>query len=130
MLRLRRQVNQTFKVPGTETVLEKGVRIFVPVWSIHRDPDFWPNPDLFDPDRFTEENISKRHPFAYLPFGHGPRTCIGMRLGLMMVKVGLVTVLQNLRLSPTEKTPIPVKLDPKTFTLGPQNGMILRVDKV
>lgn len=130
MLSLRRSVYQTFHVPGTATVLEKGVQILVPVWAIHRDPAIWPNPDLFDPDRFTEENISKRHPFAYLPFGHGSRQCIGMRLGMMLVKVGLASVLTNFRLSPTEKTPIPMILDPKNFLLNPIDDVFLQIDEI
>jgi cytochrome P450 family 9 len=49
----------------------------VPVWAIHRNPEYFPDPDKFDPDRFSEENKGKIKPFTYMPFGNGPRNCIG-----------------------------------------------------
>lgn len=49
----------------------------IPVFALHRDPEYYPNPDVFDPDRFTPENKKLRPPCTYLPFGDGPRNCIG-----------------------------------------------------
>lgn len=67
--------------PGEKDfVFEKDQILIVPVIGIHRDPKFYPNPDKFDPDRFSEENKDNIKPFTYYPFGSGPRNCIGERL--------------------------------------------------
>ena len=58
-------------------VLEAGTSIYISVLGIHNDPEYYPNPNIFDPLRFSEENKSQRPHYAYLPFGEGPRTCIG-----------------------------------------------------
>ena len=57
--------------------IEKDDTIFIPVWSLHHDHDYFPNPEKFDPERFSQENRSSIKPFTYLPFGEGPRMCIG-----------------------------------------------------
>lgn len=51
--------------------------IMIHLYDTHRDPNFWPEPDLFDPDRFLPERSKNRHPFAYVPFSAGSRNCIG-----------------------------------------------------
>lgn len=56
---------------------KKGDNIFVPTIGIHRDPEYYPNPDKFYPERFSHENKSKINPMSYLPFGVGARMCIG-----------------------------------------------------
>lgn len=64
-----RKVTKEYKVPDTDIVLKKGINVLANIYGIHRDPDYYPNPDVFDPDRFTQENIAKRHPMAFIPFG-------------------------------------------------------------
>lgn len=71
------------KEPDEETfTIEKGNVVWMPVVGIHRDPKYYPNPDKFDPERFSDENKSSIQPYTYLPFGLGPRSCIGKKLHL------------------------------------------------
>jgi cytochrome P450 len=72
----------------------KGVRVHILTYAIHHDPDVWPDPFKFDPERFSPEEEAKRHPFSYLPFGAGPRQCIGNRYAMMVMKIILVRVLE------------------------------------
>ncbi|XP_046145832.1 cytochrome P450 6A1-like isoform X2 [Osmia bicornis bicornis] len=66
--------NYTFENPKL-TVL-KDAKVWIPLFSIHRDPEVYPYPDKFDPERFSEDAVKVRHPMHYLPFGDGPRNCI------------------------------------------------------
>jgi cytochrome P450 family 6 len=58
-----------YKIPGTELVIPQGVRIEIVTFSIHRDPDYYPDPEKFDPERFTPENVKARNPLTFMPFG-------------------------------------------------------------
>ena len=74
---LQRECTKDFTIPDTKVVIPAGMQVQVPIYGMHMDPEHFPNPGKFDPDRFTEEEKSKRHHYAYLPFGEGPRNCIG-----------------------------------------------------
>lgn len=74
---LHRLCTKDNPIPDSNFVLKKGTSTFIPVVGLHRDPDYYPEPMKFDPERFTEENKSKIPPFAFIPFGDGPRNCIG-----------------------------------------------------
>nr|CAD7456312.1 unnamed protein product [Timema tahoe] len=124
---LERQCTKPFTFPGTNHVVEEGSNLFIPVYAIHRDPNHYPDPELFDPDRFTEEGKKSRHRFSYLPFGEGPRNCIGMRLGRMQTKVSLVALLSKFRFAPCEKTEIPIVFHSKSPFLRPTEGIWLQV---
>lgn len=126
---LNRQCTKTYKIPNTDVVLDKGTRIVIPILALHRDPKYYPSPDRFDPERFTEEEKAKRHNYVYLPFGEGPRICIGMRFGLMQTKVGLVSLLSRYQLRVSKETPIPLVLDKKSFNMSPFGGMHLQIKK-
>ncbi|XP_022103574.1 cytochrome P450 3A13-like isoform X2 [Acanthaster planci] len=86
--------------------IPKGVQVHFDVWHIHHDPEHWEDPDKFNPERFSPEQREKRHPCAFLPFGAGPRSCIGMRFALLQVKMALVRMLQNFHLETCEETEV------------------------
>ncbi len=78
-----RVANKDYQVPNSKHVIGKNSLVWINAMGFHRDEKFYPNPDVFDPERFSQEEISKRHSlyggFTYMPFGEGPRNCIGMR---------------------------------------------------
>jgi len=68
---LIRTVTKDYQVQNSDVILEKGTSIFISVYGIHHDPEIYENPEAFNPDRFLQENIAKRHPMSFLPFGQG-----------------------------------------------------------
>lgn len=63
-------------VPKTELLIPKDTPMFIPIYSIHNDANYYPKPEKFDPERFNDENRKTRHPMTFLPFGGGPRFVI------------------------------------------------------
>nr|CAD7403722.1 unnamed protein product [Timema poppensis] len=119
---LARFCTKDYKIPGTNVNIDKETSVFIPVHAIHHDPRYYPEPEKFDPERFSDENIKIRPMFTYLPFGEGPMICIGLRFGLMQVKVGLTALLSKYKFSVSEKTSIPVAFNPISFiTLWPRD---------
>jgi cytochrome P450 family 6 len=74
---LIRVCTKPYTIPGTNVLIDKGTPVIIPIYAIHRDPLYYSDPDIFDPERFTEYNKEKRPAYTYLPFGEGPRICIG-----------------------------------------------------
>jgi cytochrome P450 family 6 len=74
---LARECTKKYDIPGRDITIEKGTLIIIPVIGLHRDQKYYPDPEKFDPDRFSEEMKDRNPQFTYLPFGEGPRICIG-----------------------------------------------------
>jgi cytochrome P450 len=72
----------------------------------HRHPEFWPNPERFDPDRFDPTRSVERPPFAYFPFGGGPRQCIGNTFAMMELVLVVSAIAQRCRLDATDRREI------------------------
>ncbi|XP_061717709.1 cytochrome P450 6B5-like [Cydia pomonella] len=95
---------EDYKVPGTDVTLKKGLTAVIPNIAFHYDEKYWPDPLKFDPDRFSPENVAKRHPAVYLPFGIGPRNCIGARFAKLEIRLMVAKLLSRFRVEPTENT--------------------------
>ncbi|XP_044757086.1 probable cytochrome P450 6a13 [Coccinella septempunctata] len=126
----RRTCTKAYKIPGTDIVLQKGSKVVIPVYGIHYDPQYYPDPDRFNPERFSDENRKNRHPCAFLPFGEGPRMCIGLRFGLMEAKVGIITLLKDYEFEVCSRTRRPFEWDPKNFVLSAKGDIWLRHKKI
>ncbi|XP_071652110.1 cytochrome P450 4C1-like [Temnothorax longispinosus] len=83
-------------------LIPTGSVMHINIYDIHRDPNFWPNPNVFDPDRFLPERIQKRHPYSYLPFSAGPRNCIGQRYAMLELKAIIASLVHNFYLEPID----------------------------
>jgi cytochrome P450 len=69
-----------YQVPRSDLKIEKGCSVMVPIVVLHHDPNYFPNPETFNPDQLSEDNKHSIQPLAYTPFGSGPRHCIGKKL--------------------------------------------------
>ncbi|XP_031619720.1 probable cytochrome P450 9f2 [Contarinia nasturtii] len=107
--------------------IKKGSRLFMTTYGIHHDPKYYPNPDKFDPERFNDENKGSIKSGTYLPFGIGPRNCIGSRFALMEIKAIFYHLLLNYSLEANEKTEIPLQLKRTPITPCARNGVHLRL---
>jgi cytochrome P450 len=101
-----------------------GTFVMIVPYSIHRDPRYWTNPEGFDPDRFLPEAREARPRFAYLPFGGGPRVCIGNAFAMMEAKIVLAMVVRQMRL---ELIPGHRIVEEPLITLRPKDGVLASV---
>nr|QEG78945.1 CYP6BH5 [Phaedon cochleariae] len=124
---LTRVCVQDYKYPGGDFSVEKGRTVIIPVLGLHRDPDYFPDPLKWNPDRFADKNQKS---VAYFPFGDGPRNCIGMRFGLMQVKLGLAILLKNYKVFPSPATETPLEIDPDTFVIHTKQRVYLKFEKI
>lgn len=74
--RAERMCTKDYQMPGSSIVIPKGKCIVIPIYGTHMDPDYFSDPEKFIPERFSKDNKLLRNPYAFLPFGHGPRNCI------------------------------------------------------
>lgn len=125
-----RLAEKDYKVPNSKHIIERGCYTVIPIYAIHHDPEFYPNPDVFNPDNFSPENVSKRHPLTFIPFGEGPRICIGMRFAMLEAKVALIMILTKFQLSLSPKTEYPLKMKSTSLFLSPSSDVYLIVRPV
>jgi len=104
--------------------IPKGTIVLVPTCTLHRDPEFYPDPDTYDPERFSAVAKQSRDPYTYLPFGQGPRNCIGMRFAQMEMKLVLIRLLKKYSFVLASESTVPLTLEAKV-ALGPKGGRVM-----
>ncbi|KRT83650.1 cytochrome P450 [Oryctes borbonicus] len=124
-----RTCSEDYQIPFSNSTLEKGTLVLISALGLQRDPEYFPDPEKFDPDRFSNENESKIRPGTYLPFGDGPRICIGIRFGLMQVKICLISLLKGFEFSVNSKTKLPLEFD-FGFVTNVKGGIWLNCQKI
>lgn len=118
---ITRTALQDFRLGGFH--IPAGTVMYVPIYAVHHHSSIWQNPDMFDPDRFTPENSKERHRYAYMPFGAGPRVCIGSTFAMMEAVAVLAVLLKTFRLSAIAATaPAPVM----KVTLRPKQSLFMQ----
>ncbi|XP_012259524.2 cytochrome P450 6a2-like [Athalia rosae] len=123
---LSRRCEVAYQVPETKVVLPPGTRVIIPIYALHHDPEHYPEPEIFDPERFSEKVRRTRHPFTFLPFGEGPRNCIGMRFALLQTKVGIISLLKNHWVNLCDKSAVPMKYSRRSLVTTSENGIWLQ----
>ena len=115
-------------VPGGKPyVVEPGTNILIPTLAIHMDPQYYENPEKFNPDRYYGEKMTINDS-ANLGFGIGPRACIGNRFAILETKILFFYLLSKFNLKPNAKTCIPLKYDKTSFSVNAEGGFWLSIE--
>ncbi|XP_013177118.1 PREDICTED: cytochrome P450 6B4-like [Papilio xuthus] len=102
---ITRKCVKAYEIADSKMMLDKKITVTVPVEAIHKDLKHYKNPCAFNPDRFLESENEMRHTFVYLPFGAGPRKCIGEQLAMEIIRKVTKAVLEKYKIETTERTP-------------------------
>ena len=129
-LRLYPPIHAGMRIAATDLTFQDyhisaGTRVMYSIYLSHRQTEYWPDPEKFSPERFSPEQNRIRTPLTYVPFGGGPRNCIGAAFGLVEVKVVLTRILQKFRLKFTQS-----KVHPHMgATLEPRPGVMMQIQR-
>ncbi|KAM7296458.1 cytochrome P450 3A16 [Ixodes scapularis] len=125
VLRISGPVTMTYRTCVKDTrvgtiPVDKGTLVRIPIYSLHHDQRYFPDPEVFDPSRFLGDNRKLIQPFTYLPFGEGPRQCVGMKFALFKVKFCLFHVLSKISFQVCPETDIPPTHQPVILVMIPE----------
>ncbi|XP_060082381.1 cytochrome P450 3A24-like [Ylistrum balloti] len=123
LARINREAGKTIEINGV--TIPQGSAVTIPIRALHQDPEIYPEPTLFKPERFVDFKPNQNI-INFLPFGHGPRMCIGMRLALMEAKIAVTHVLRKVKFVQSIDTEIPIVLKDIGLTV-PKNPIRLKV---
>ncbi|XP_050553196.1 cytochrome P450 6l1 [Spodoptera frugiperda] len=116
---LDRVCNKAYQLTENLTI-EPGTPVYVNVVAIHHNEDYYPEPEEWKPERFINSTDSDNHDFTFLPFGEGPRFCIGKRYGMMQIRTAIAQLITKYRFEPA--APKNLGTDPYSVLLAPKNG--------
>lgn len=123
--RFNRQPSQDVEIKGLK--LRKGEDITFSTHAVHRNPLYWTEPDRFNPERFSSKNKDIIVPYSFIPFGAGPRNCVGMKLALVEVKMTIVRLLQHARVMRSRDFSLPPEISTKGGILRPKDKLLLKL---
>ena len=128
---ISRTCTKDYTLPGTALTIRRGQEVQIPAMGIHLDEKYYPDPERFDPERFSKGSTgASRHPMSYLSFGQGPRMCFGGRFAILEIKVALVRVLRAFKIVRCEEsTPDELIIDPTSITMTPKNELFVRLER-
>ncbi|KAI5709717.1 hypothetical protein M8J75_002675 [Diaphorina citri] len=126
--RVDRHCTLDYTLPDTNIVIRAGESVNVPIMGLHYDPKYYPDPYKFDPDRFLPEEKAKRSPYVFLPFGAGPRNCIGLRFAMMSTKLAMVHVIRKFKLVRSENTKF--EYNKHSMLLKAKDGIRVNVERL
>ncbi|KAB0794581.1 hypothetical protein PPYR_11420 [Photinus pyralis] len=124
-----RQAVEDYKIKKTGLIIEKGTQIIISHDALHKDPKYFPNPEVFDPERFSESNVHSLNSYTYLPFGKGSRNCIGERFALLTAKVGIIYALTKFMVHTNSNTTDPMEFSRSLF-LTAKHGVNLTFTRI
>ena len=124
---VNRECSEDYDLNGIH--VPAGMEIVIPLYALHHDPDAWQDPEKFDPERFRGPAKDARHAFQFLPFGSGPRNCIGMRFALMEIKIALIRILTKYKFVQSPETQVPLVIH-SGATLSAKDGVRVRVETI
>ncbi|CAH1380093.1 unnamed protein product [Tenebrio molitor] len=125
---IRRSVDEDPKLDSH--VLPKGSDLIISLVSLHRRPDIWKDPLVFDPDRFLEENEASRPDYSYLPFSYGRRNCIGFKHAMLSMKTTLAIFFRNYKVQTTEYKSVEDVDFPLSIVAYPKRGCKVKLQKL
>lgn len=146
---LHRIAKHDYKLP-CGAIVPKGTFVIIPVLSFHHDQEYFEQPTVFDPERFNKYASSTtttasstttsstssststtfKSSLAYLPFGKGPRTCLGVQFGMFQTKLGLCMLLKQFQFEVCAKTDIPLNVNNASLLLLPGADVWLRLRQI
>ncbi|XP_059484972.1 cytochrome P450 9e2-like [Neocloeon triangulifer] len=125
---IMRICTKNYIIPGTKVQIDEGTPLIIPAFSLQNDPKYFPNPEMFDPERFMDEDALHKYQYLHMPFGEGPRMCIGNRFALVQSKMGIASIFSKFDVSIASKTKYPPTFDKQLFILAAEGGIWLNVN--
>ncbi|XP_014257090.1 cytochrome P450 9e2-like [Cimex lectularius] len=125
------QSTSLFASDGKEYKIRKGMSVVIPIYALHTDPEYFEDPEEYRPERFSNDNRDLIRKFTYVPYGEGPRICIGIRFALIQVKLAIISILLNYRIMLRDKLKGPLRLDPMCMFLSTsKDGLWIKFEKL
>lgn len=118
---------------GQIAPIEAGINVYIPIHQLHYDPEYYPDPEEFKPERFDPENggiKAFRDKGVFLPFGDGPRMCLGIRFAQMQSKAAVAAIVKNFKITVNPKTAKKLIIDPKEFINIKKGGLWLDLSPI